>query len=57
VWGLTCFGALLGGAGIPEAVRRANRLAAETATGRGTIGLASKLVTVMNGMSEADLKR
>lgn len=53
VWGLTCFGALLGGAGIPEAVRRANRLAAETATNRGTSGLASKLSAAMNG---ADLE-
>jgi len=49
VWGLTCFGALLEGAGIPEAVRRANRLAAATATGQGTIGLASRLAAALSG--------
>jgi sugar/nucleoside kinase (ribokinase family) len=43
VWGITCFAALLEGAGVVEAVRRANRLAAITASGHGTRGLAGRL--------------
>jgi sugar/nucleoside kinase (ribokinase family) len=43
VWGITCFAALLGGAGVAEAVSGANRLAAAAAAGRGTRGLARRL--------------
>ena len=43
VWGITCFAALLAGAGVAEAVSRANRLAAAAAAGRGTRGLARRL--------------
>jgi len=47
VWGITCFAALLGDAPLPEAVRKANRLAAATAAEQGTDGLAGKLVEVL----------
>ncbi len=47
VWGITCFAALLGDVPLPEAVRRANRLAAATAAEQGTSGLAGKLVEVV----------
>lgn len=35
VWGITCFGSLLAGAAVPEAVRRANRVAARNARHSG----------------------
>ena len=54
VWGMSCFVALLGGASLPEAVRRANRLAAATAAERGTAGLSEKLVKVAR---TADMER
>jgi len=54
VWGMSCFAALLGNASLPEAVRRANRLAAATAAEHGTAGLAEKLVEVAR---RADIKR
>lgn len=40
VWGITCFGALLDGAPLEEAIRRANRLAAKNARYRGGTALA-----------------
>ncbi len=39
VWGATCFSALLGGAGLEEAMRRANRAAGRNAAYRGATGL------------------
>lgn len=39
VWGITCFGSLLAGAGLWEAVARANRLATRNAAARGIDGL------------------
>ena len=46
VWGITCFASLLAGAGVAEAVRKANRLAAATAAGQGTTGLSARLTEV-----------
>ena len=46
VWGMSCFASLLGSASLPEAVRRANRLAAATAAERGTAGLSEKLMKI-----------
>ncbi|MFB6240237.1 MAG: carbohydrate kinase family protein [Gemmatimonadota bacterium] len=40
VWGITCFGALLAGSGVRDAVRRANRVAARNARHRGGRALA-----------------
>jgi hypothetical protein len=54
VWGMSCFAALLGDAPLPEAVRRANYLAATTAAERGTGGLARKLMEVVR---TADVER
>jgi len=54
VWGMCCFASLLGGASLPAAVRRANRLAAATAAERGTAGLAKKLMKVAR---TADMER
>ena len=46
VWGITCFASLLAGAGVAEAVWKANRLAAATAAGQGTTGLSARLTEV-----------
>lgn len=54
VWGMTCFGSLLAGAGVAEAVRRANRLASATAAGHGTVGLAETLSGIAR---TADIER
>lgn len=43
VWGATCFSALLGGAGLEDAMRRANAAAARNAGYRGAGGLAEHL--------------
>ena len=43
VWGISCFASLLDGDSVPEAARRANRLAAVTAAHHGTAGLADRL--------------
>lgn len=42
VWGITCFGSLLDGAAVPDAVRRANRVAALNARLRGGRALAER---------------
>lgn len=42
VWGVTCFGSLLAGASVPEAVGRANRVAAHNARHRGARALAEQ---------------
>jgi hypothetical protein len=54
VWGMSCFASLLGNASLPEAVRRANCLAAATAAERGTAGLSEKLMKVAR---TADMER
>ncbi len=46
VWGISCFASLLQGDPVPEAARRANRLAATTAALSGTAGLADRLARV-----------
>jgi hypothetical protein len=46
VWGISCFAGLLAGGTVAEAVSMANRLAAVTAGGRGTRGLARTLAEV-----------
>jgi len=43
VWGMTCFASLVAGAGVEEAARRANGLAARNASLRGTSSLAERL--------------
>lgn len=43
VWGISCFASLLEGAPLADAVRTANLLAAATAAGQGTAGLAREL--------------
>lgn len=47
VWGMTCFASLLAGSEVDEAVRGANRLAAATAAGQGTAGLAETLSSIV----------
>jgi hypothetical protein len=49
VWGMACFGNLLAGAPLADAVRRANDLAARNATASGTRGLAKMLRTAGTG--------
>jgi len=43
VWGMTCCASLITGAGVEEAARRANALAARNASLRGTSSLAERL--------------